>query len=201
MEVGLDKPGRSTLTLPRLALIVLGLSAVCVSACLYDADDRCRGGRVLSAGLCVCPPDTSLMGEQCVAKMAAPKGLGVACDTATHCEDETFSVCKMTAADEGYCTKEGCADDAECGGDYYCAKDASPAYCKHLPTGTDVECSSDDDCAEFDANYCAPANLEGVRLCVVAHCTENSCAPGLKCQDISKYRPGTPPLCIAPLPI
>jgi hypothetical protein len=165
-------------------------TVIAIAGCVYDSDERCGDERVLDGGACVCRTGTVSIDGSCIKQVAAPNGLGDACSTAMECTSDEFSKCQIARDDTGYCTKTNCEIDRDCGGDYYCSKAASPTFCKRMPTGQGAPCTSDDDCKEFDASYCA---IVGGK-CAVANCTaDTDCAPGFKCQDYSAF--GLPKLC------
>jgi hypothetical protein len=83
------------------------------------------------------------------------------------------------------------------------ARAATGAACTELPagvkapTGVGTPCTSDADCAGFDADYC---ELAVSKTCLVQHCTvsPNSCFTGRDCCDFS-HTPGfesLPTLCL-----
>lgn len=196
MKTGLDQPRRGGRAL-RLSFILLGLSAIAGNACLYDADDRCRGGREFNGVSCTCPTGTVETAGECVQKIEAPSGLGAPCDAEKSCDGETFAFCQMTSDEEGYCTSHGCTADSDCGGDYYCAQGAEPTYCKRMPTGVGEQCTTQEDCASFDAGYCMQNPRDGSKVCVIANCeSDTDCPPGNTCMDLSQILPGTPNICV-----
>lgn len=171
------------------------LAALLLGSCLYDKDDRCRNGRQIDDNLCLCPPGTTEMGETCVSQAAKPSGLGDACDETERCTSEDFPLC-FTEDDTGYCTKSGCSSESDCGEGFYCGPGMDSMICKRLPSGLDTTCSSDDDCKDFDANYCSISPFASI--CAIKDCTETSCPPGYSCMDFSRFAPGTPKLCAKP---
>jgi hypothetical protein len=86
----------------------------------------------------------------------------------------------------------GCTTAAQCGDGYFCA---TLGLCKALPTGEGTTCAAQEDCKNYDANYCTIGYPKGA-TCMVSNCTGDSdCTPGRKCQDFSSIAPGTPKLC------
>lgn len=187
--------------------------------CLYDADDPCSPGTVLSGGtVCVCAEGSVLTDDGCVdcgenevadsagcvcatgfsrASEGAPcesgpSALGVACDTASApCADATYSVCHVTSDTGGYCT-EGCTASADCEGGFACDTTATPAYCRRPPTGAGTTCSGDADCAGTEATLCENFMLN---QCVVVCADAADCFPGTKCCDFTMF--GAPaPFCL-----
>jgi hypothetical protein len=61
-------------------------------------------------------------------------------------------------------------------------------------TGQKEPCTSDANCAGFDATYC---NLL-VGQCQMQGCTETGCDPGYMCIDLGMYIPGEPEVCLDP---
>ncbi|MFT3924483.1 MAG: hypothetical protein QM778_18235 [Myxococcales bacterium] len=68
--------------------------------------------------------------------------------------------------------------------------DAS-ASAEHGYTGQLEPCSSNADCAGFDASFC---NVKD-GYCIVPDCTADSCDPGWTCTDLSMFVPGLPMAC------
>lgn len=184
------------------ALLAL-LLALVASGCVYDSDEPCAHGRVLAHGACACPDGTMENGNDCVPLAVVvnpPGGLGLACDSSSKpCTDATFSTCHIPdGKTEGYCTKTGCASNADCGGAYACVVSATPAYCKAPPTGEGMTCASEDGCKDYEANYCTLGDPAGAK-CVVANCVDDTdCSPGRACIDIAKLAsiPGLPKQCL-----
>jgi hypothetical protein len=190
-----------------LGIFVLALCAS-ASACVYDSDEVCDHDRDLKSGQCVCKKGTVDKDGRCVkseAKPAAmpandaggsdggPAGIGASCSHDDPCQGELGFCLIAQDQDEGYCTKQGCSADADCGDAFYCSNE-SPRNCRRFPTGQGDPCTTQDDCKGYDASYCTIGNPFGV-ACAVPYCTEGSCPPDLTCFDASMFSPGTPKLC------
>jgi hypothetical protein len=89
-----------------------------------------------------------------------------------------------------------CADGYVVSPDGGCA--VAPPPDANGPTGVGTPCTSDADCATFDADYC---ELAVSKTCLVKNCTRspNSCATGRDCCDFSHTAgfESLPTLCLA----
>ena len=122
-------------------------------------------------------------------------GQGTACSTDADCRDSNYAKCVTMNASSGYCSRTGCSGDCETG--YFRATDASPSYCKRLPTGEGATCASAADCTGNDASYCALNPATGTSSCVVPGCAAGGCSPAFSmCFDLSTFIPGEPKICI-----
>jgi hypothetical protein len=90
-----------------------------------------------------------------------------------------------------------CTTDADCADGSRCDLNATPASCRVAPTGQDQPCTSDTDCAAFEATYCDVLNPAGM-TCRVMGCTisPENCYPGTECCDLTMYGVGTAPICV-----
>ena len=198
--------------------VLLGALAVAAAGCVLDTDDRCGPNQVAFEGdeRCVCAEGSAYTPDGCVPcgehESVTPTGcacvagylrgddgvcaevvggIGVACTSDAECTNPTYPHCQ-TGSGGGYCTSLNC--DAGCDGDYSCNLAASPTYCQRAPTGVGTACTSDADCASFDANYC---ELFVSRTCLVRDCSVSpeSCFSGFECCAFA----GTPipNLCLA----
>jgi hypothetical protein len=177
------------------------LLAVFAAVSCVDSDDRCGDDRVLDAAtdVCVCKPGTIDQGSACVEMPPAGGGLGAACEDSSACADPAFPDCHTLDDGSGYCTKNDCTSNDDCGQDFRCALEETPAYCHAPPTGQGVACESDDDCADFDATFCSVGSPFGV-VCLVPDCVDDtSCSPGYTCFDIGMFMPGMPKVCLPPM--
>jgi hypothetical protein len=174
------------------------LATLAVVACV-DSDDRCGPQRELDAttDVCVCKPGTVDQGTgDCVEVAPEETGLGDACAESNPCTDPKFPECHTLDDGTGYCTKNDCTSNADCGGDYRCALEETPPYCHAPPTGQGTACESDDDCKDFEATFCSVGNPAGV-VCLVRDCVDDSsCSPGYTCFDIGLIMPGLPKACV-----
>ena len=149
--------------------------------CVYDDDDRCGEHQVLEGDACVCTPEdtTELVGNQCIPCEANEvtfdgvcdceegyirsgagvcivdefAGLGEACESDDDCPPNGANVC---ATDDlgSYCTTSGCEAASDCPLPYGCETEAEEPHCVRAPSGLDEECTSQDECGDFEANYC-----------------------------------------------
>jgi hypothetical protein len=121
---------------------------------------------------------------------AALPGLGDSCDGDHPCIDATYDMCAETSIGAFTCTR-GCATDDDCPGAYTCADWEAEPYCREF-TGVGTACTTSDDCAGLDADFC----IQG--YCVIDGCTVgvDECPRGMACCDLSAYGIGT--LCIPP---
>jgi hypothetical protein len=177
--------------------LALAYALACVAAlvaCSYDSDQPCGKDRELRDGLCHCKGDDIDRDGECIAPAPLKGGLADECNEDDKpCESEKYDTCHLVSEDRGYCTSSGCSTEADCEQGWFCVTDADPSYCKREPTGQGAACSSEDGCAEFDANFCVMASFGA--FCVERDCTEASCSPGYVCQDFSAVIPGVPLIC------
>ncbi len=200
----------------RHVLLALGLLAA-VSACVYDADDRCGPNQVkVDHGRCACAANTVPAAEGCDfcpehevaesgscvcesgferAEESGPCvletiGLGDACDDDSACMKAPYTHCQASPGG-AYCTNLDCS--GECEGGYACDTAASPPYCRRPPTGQGAACTSQDDCAGNEASYCEM--LQG-HICLVQGCVidGSDCYVGWTCCDLSAF--GFSTLCV-----
>jgi hypothetical protein len=165
----------------REAPFFLGLFAVAhlLTACLYDKDERCRENQELSSSgdACVCVEGAALIGNACVLCgenevpgagecvcdelyerngagkcVSALLGFGEACEDDSDCPEVGATRCVETEAGS-ICTVD-CETAADCPSPAGCEIAAEEPYCTPAPSGLDVPCTSSDECAEFEANYC-----------------------------------------------
>lgn len=177
------------------------LVAVLAAVACVDSEDRCGDSREYddTTGVCVCPAGMVDQGGNCVKMPAPATGLGVACEDAASCTDPAFPDCHTLEDGSGYCTKNDCASNADCGKDFRCALEETPPYCHAPPTGQGAPCASDDDCKDFEATFCSVGNPAGV-VCLVRDCLDDtSCTPGYSCVDLGSFVPGLPKACLPPM--
>ena len=74
--------------------------------------------------------------------------------------------------------------NADCAASYTCESAGGSRYCKRPTTGFGTACSSNADCASFEANTC---ELLSTRRCILAGCKEGSvsCPNEWACCDFS----------------
>ena len=172
--------------------------AVLASACLYDDDHRCGRERVLQGLICVCKPGFVERASACEpAPPATDAGAcqpGSTCDQDKDCCQGDHPLCRMSASGVGYCTTSDCQTSEDCPGGFFCAVEPEGSYCSRMPTGQGEHCESSTDCKGFDASFCGVGDPRGA-TCWVPNCTDQSCAPGYTCFDLSPYIPGAPKVC------
>jgi hypothetical protein len=186
--------------------------------CVYDPDDRCSPGQVViehdrcacapglvaidgvcqgcpeneleQNGACVCVEGYVRDGAGLPCLEAAP-GLGIECSDDTDCTEDPFTYCRPDPAGD-YCTSSDCSSSDDCSGGYACDSDETPAYCMRPPLGQSAPCASDDDCADYEADFCVPVG----NVCLVQGCGDGSveCFEGWTCCDLSSF--GQPTLCL-----
>ncbi|MEM6731551.1 MAG: hypothetical protein AAF658_08335 [Myxococcota bacterium] len=199
------------------------LGAFIASSCIYDPDEVCGSGQrlvneacecragfvelpdgrceacpeneVVRDGVCDCADGFARDESTTCAEIVA--GIGQTCTTDADCLDPNFPFC-ANAANDGYCTSTGCAMSDECGEEFACNQERSPSFCERPPTGLGLACSSDADCAEFEASSCDTL-VTGV--CFVANCDleNDECFEGFICCDLSAFVGlGAPPTACVP---
>lgn len=200
-----------------LALALCGLAVLGVAAgCVYDGSDRCSANQVFTDGTCVCASGfgfdagagacvvcgeheevvsgvctcTSGWVRDAASKQCVPDfpGLGDACAATTACTYAEFPACHVPASGKGYCTTEACASDDDCRGGYRCDLTGATSYCRRPTIGEGTTCTSDADCASFEAVWCAIGVTP--RACAQRDCTLDStadCFVGEICCDMAAY--------------
>lgn len=117
-------------------------------------------------------------------------GLGDPCDADAPCTDTTYSFCAPSTAGSiaGTCTTS-CATDDDCGAAFTCATWEAQPYCRAY-TGAGTSCSTQEDCASFDARTC---DTFATHACMVAGCSldDDNCPRGTTCCDLSAFGAGT----------
>src|SRR6187399_1122174 len=93
------------------------LVAVLAAVACVDSDDRCGDNRVYddAAGVCTCTAGMVDQGGDCVEMPAPATGLGIPCEDAASCTDPAFPDCHTLEDGSGYCTKNDCASNGDCG--------------------------------------------------------------------------------------
>jgi hypothetical protein len=193
---------------------------VFASGCFYDSDHRCDSTQRFddAAGVCICREGSvpgahgciscgeheTAQGDNCVcvegyAKPAEggacaliPEALGAECDPTAPACDSRYPSCHATSNALGYCTTE-CTSSAECTGGFVCDTSGNPPYCQRPPVGVGQKCTSNADCASFEATYCESLQSH---VCLVQGCTKtpNDCFPGNDCCDLTSV--GLPTVCV-----
>lgn len=157
----------------RRGIWVLGVLGLMAPSCLIDSDDRCGPNQELY--------EYAEESERCICVA------GTAFDTVT-------ATCVACGENE-MASPAGCL----CVAGYARATAADP--CTELPadamkpTGEDAQCTSDADCAGFEASFC---DTFVTGTCLVPNCTlapNDSCFVGKECCDLSSF--GLSTLCIA----
>ncbi|HEY6880216.1 MAG TPA: hypothetical protein VI299_19465 [Polyangiales bacterium] len=208
----------------RLALALSGLLAT-QAGCLID-HDRCDAHQVEYSkdfALCLCEPNAVInpsgvgctpcgahelaQNDVCVCepgytKQSADGGcsasdIGAACSAETACS-AAYPYCVMTSGSAGYCSTSGCARNADCPGGWTCEQKGADRYCSKPRTGLGVSCSSQADCAGFEANYC---ELLFAHACILHDCAAGgsaSCPNEWGCCDYSGLLGSPLSTCVPP---
>ena len=182
------------------------------ASCIYDANDRCGAHQAYEDGHCVCAAGFGLVQQECVPcgdhEVGNPTGpceceeglvraaegepcsepvgdaVGEPCSSDDDCPGADFPYCELEG-DAGYCTKSDCtAGGEDCPGSYACNDRNDPSFCERPPTGLGTACESDEDCADFEADYC---ELFTQHACVVEGCAADPtiCHGDWVCCDIT----------------
>ena len=158
----------------RALLIAVAAGAVATGCTISDAD-RCPEGYVWNAQFLACECDVSGGYYISVDESDTDVYSCQQCaDSDTHPECDTD-----TASDTGADTD---ADtDADAGADGGADTDTT------ADTGLGTECTSSDECAEFEADYCAISPLAPSEpgYCTFENCTPGSCPAPYLCCDLS----------------
>jgi hypothetical protein len=146
---------------------------------------RCGKNEEVDDGRCVCRPGFSRTSPTAACEKTEGQAIGAACEDSAGCRDP-YPHC-ATDGSERYCTRTGCGDEA-CPDGYTCETVGDSEFCAKLPTGIGEQCSSNDQCADFDASECDTFN----RRCVLGGCAvgRSSCPNTWQCCDISMFAPG-----------
>lgn len=62
-------------------------------------------------------------------------------------------------------------------------------------SGQGEPCSSQEDCADYDASYCTVGSPVA-EICALPDCSEGDCPAGYTCTDLTAFMPGLPTLCL-----
>ena|SRR5687768_123335 len=202
--------------------LLVGLCAALASACMsdsercgpnmtYDAEHvtcLCAANAVAVEGGCrACADDEVVVGESCACAPGQAKneanvcavvaGLGDPCGASQACTDATYSYCAPATAGSSAstCTKT-CASDADCGAAHTCATWEAQPYCREF-SGVGESCTSQADCAGFDAAGC---DTFQTHACLVVGCAldKDDCPRGNTCCDLSAYGAGTACMAVCP---
>ncbi len=165
----LNRGARLAIAALRIVIAGAGLSAL---ACVPEGDEACgehqvyeSGGTVLLYAVCVCDSAAGYVFDQ-------QQGYGC-----KRCDEGQSIV-------NGKCTSPGAETDAS----------TPPDGSSSMPTGLGEPCSSEADCAGFDAKFCAPQT----RACMINSCADgtNACPTTTVCCDFSALLAGFS-LCVA----
>jgi hypothetical protein len=143
--------------------------------------------------LCVCKEGLARAGADagCV-----PSELGAACSGEAECPS-MYPFCAAASSGSGYCTVRDCMRNADCPDTYTCEEQSGTRYCKQAPSGLGAACSSNDDCADFEASTC---DLVQTRTCILRGCVEGTirCPNEWGCCDFSALAGVPVSVCIRP---
>lgn len=162
----------------------------CVEGYVFDVErgygcTACGANEVAAGASCECAIGFARE-PQSGACVSLPKGLGSECDVGyLPCGDTVFDHCEVIddGGTLGYCTSSSCASTADCEGGYACDLARSPSVCVRPPVGLNAPCSSNDDCAGFEATYCETFQSH---QCMVKGCDldPDDCFEGYQCCDL-----------------
>jgi hypothetical protein len=198
------------------------VGSLLLGGCLVDLDNRCGSHQKYNGDAirCECAEGFGLVGTKCIAcgenevgslsgcacapgylrasseaPCAAQDTLGRACTKDEDCVHPDYNYCHLGDTG-GYCTSAGCTSSKECPNSisYACNTRESPSFCERPPTGFGAQCSSDEQCAGFEASYCESASS---KACLVNDCKADPdiCYGDQVCCDIGLI--GTS-ICIPP---
>jgi hypothetical protein len=153
---------------------------------------RCSSHEVVKNDMCVCKEGFAKASPNGSCEAVTGQVIGAECSDASSCI-EPYPYCASDGP-ERYCTLENCTD-SNCPDGYTCETIESQKFCAKLPTGLDATCTSNEDCAAFDASECDTFN----RKCVLGGCAAGrvQCPSTWICCDIGMFLPGTS-FCAAP---
>lgn len=162
--------------------------AVAGPSCMYDKSNPCGDDLVVEKDAdgnerCVCPAGTIYSPTGCVecGPNQIVQGAACVCDEGyTMGADGKCQEISSTGAagDTGTGSEPECAVNDDCDTTEICAA----GVCRQ-PTGWGATCTTSDDCAGFEANFCD--TFQGG--CTVSNCTNvpNTCPAGYDCCDLS----------------
>jgi hypothetical protein len=208
--------------LSRTPGIVTLLGLVLASGCIFNPDERCGENQVYdqaslgckcvptaiasATGCTPCGANEEPVAGKCSCKTGYKLGAtgvcevsqslqNTACTPGAACADAKYSRCAPGPAGTGYCTNP-CTGAAGCEtAGWVCTTWEATPYCKRPPTGVGTSCTTQAQCASFDANVCETTQA---KACIVTGCmvTPNTCSGGMACCDYAKV--GGPTICVAP---
>ena len=152
----------------------------------------CGENREVQNGVCACKagfvPNSD--GNGCVAS-----DIGAPCDAEGGCTD-SFPYC-VADKTQPYCSSTGCSSSADCAGGWTCEVSNDTRYCRKPITGLGVQCTSNDHCAGFEANYCE--NIQ-THTCILQGCAVRDvvCPSEWLCCDYSALLGAALSTCISP---
>jgi hypothetical protein len=157
-----------------------------------EACAPCAEHEVTSPNGCICEAGFSraAAGEACAELESG--GAGSACSSDAECLNPSYPHCQLRSTGTGYCTNEGCADNAACAPGFTCVASASPSACLLPPEGAGRPCTGPADCAGTEALFCDTFVSQS---CLVMDCSldPDSCFPGMECCNVGI---GVPNICI-----
>jgi hypothetical protein len=170
---------------------------VCEPNAVFNASGAgctpCGANELASNGACECAEGFSRSSPDagCLAS-----GAGAACGAATPCGAD-YPYCAMTSASEGYCSRSGCAGNADCTSGWTCERAGDTRFCRRPPTGLGVACTGSADCASFEASYCEAFSTH---TCILQGCALKtvSCPNEWACCDFSSLLGAPLSICAAP---
>lgn len=155
----------------------------------FTACVPCGTNQVIKGDQCVCAAGFVMGAAGCV-----PSNLGAPCAAEADCAAGDQTHCRLP---EGYCTKQGCATNADCNADadYACAATATPPYCKRPPVGEGRACTMQglDPACTAEAPVCVFNGCVTLPGCKV----DGDCSPSRKCCDFTKFGQAGITFCLA----
>lgn len=101
----------------------------------------CGEHEVSSPNGCICEAGFSRAapGEPCAELSSG--GAGSACSSDAECLNPAYPHCQVRVTGTGYCTNEGCTDNAACAQGFTCVTSSSPSACLLPPEGAGRPCT------------------------------------------------------------
>lgn len=152
---------------------------------------ECGPNQVIKEYQCVCDEGFEQLVEDgpCIEK---PEGLGEPCTPSDGSCNDRYPVCVVRPSGTGLCTNE-CDTGSDCADGFGCTSiGEGKKVCTPPASGDAVECTTQEDCAGFDAHDCSL-----VGRCIVRGCSEEiGCWGDAVCCDFSHL--GATTACMSP---
>jgi len=152
----------------------------------------CGKNREVQNGVCTCTEGfvPAADGDGCEAS-----DIGASCIQDDDCASSSpYGVANKT---QPYCSSSGCSSNSDCPGGWTCEASNDTRYCRKPITGLGVQCTTNDNCAGFEANYCE--NLQ-THTCILQGCAVQDvvCPSEWLCCDYSALLGAPLSTCISP---